>query len=53
MTSPRGFVPGAVLTEVMAATDCILEEGRGSRWSVRLLIEREDGSETVITLDGG
>ncbi len=53
LTSPRGFVPGAALKEVMAASDCFLEEGRGLLWSVRLVIARDDGSETVLALDNG
>ncbi len=48
LTSPRGFVPGAALKEVMSASDCLLEEGRGLLWSVRLVIARDDGSETVL-----
>ncbi len=53
LTSPRGFVPGSVLTEVMASTGCALEEGCGPHWSVRLLLVHNDGSETVHALDNG
>ncbi len=53
LTSPSGFVPGAALKEVMAASDCLLEEGRGLLWSVRLVIARDDGSETVLALENG
>ncbi len=53
LTSPRGFVPGAVLSKVMAATDCILEEGCTPDWSVQLLLGRDDGSEAVLALNNG
>ncbi len=53
LTSPSGFVPGAALNEVMGASDCLLEEGRGPHWSVRLVIARDDGSETVLALENG
>jgi hypothetical protein len=51
LTSPRGFNPGPVLSTVLAATDCVLEEGCGFHWSVRLLLGRHDGGETALAIE--
>lgn len=50
LTSPGGFKPGPVLTTVLAATGCVVEEGGGCEWSMRLLLSRDDGSETTLAL---
>jgi hypothetical protein len=50
LTSPRGFEPGPVLTTMLAATGCVCEEGNGHEWRMRLLLTRDDGSETMLAV---
>ncbi len=51
LTSPRGFIPGPVLSTVLAATGCALEEGHGFHWSARLVLSRHDGGETALAIE--
>ncbi len=50
LTSPQGFRPGPVLTYVLAAIGCVVEEGIGREWSMRLLVRQDDGRSATLEI---